>query len=80
MSLYITGGTNTTGKVELPMVATLFLYRNCKRGYYRSNSTQRLFKKPGAILKGLHITALKNIAVYAHIYASSVSGATLCCR
>jgi hypothetical protein len=34
-------------------------------------------KQQGKFLKGLHITAEKNIAVYAHIYAESVSGATL---
>jgi gliding motility-associated-like protein len=79
MSLYITADANTSGKVEIadgsfpeiPFTVTAkeITIVNVPRVAFLKNN--------GQFLKGIHITALKNIAVYAHIYAQSVSGATL---
>jgi gliding motility-associated-like protein len=78
MSLYITSGTNTSGKVEFadgtkPILFTVTANEVTTVQIPRS----AYLKSQGQFLKGLHITALKSVAVYAHIYASSVSGATL---
>ena len=79
MSLYITADANTSGKVEIAdgsfpeipftVTARQITIVNVPRVAFLKNN--------GQFLKGIHITALKNIAVYAHIYAQSVSGATL---
>lgn len=78
MSLYITGGSNTTGKVEvadgsfsLPFIVT------ANQVTIVTIPHAAFLKNQGQFLKGIHITAQKNVAVYAHIYAASVSGATL---
>jgi gliding motility-associated-like protein len=78
MSLYIASDVNTTGKVEVAdnsfsipfsVVAKKVTIIDIPRSAFLANR--------GKFLKGIHITALKNIVVYAHIYANNVSGATL---
>ncbi|AMR32840.1 hypothetical protein A0256_16145 [Mucilaginibacter sp. PAMC 26640] len=78
MSLYITGGVNTTGKVEIADGSYAIPF-TIKANQVTTVEIPRsaFMKNQGQFLKGIHITSQKNIAVYAHIYASSVSGATL---
>jgi len=79
MSLYITSTANTSGTVaiadssfsSIPFTVT-------------ANQVTIVTIPPAAFLgtagtfnKGIHITSLKPIAIYAHIYALNVSGATL---
>ncbi|MBK0379407.1 PKD domain-containing protein [Mucilaginibacter segetis] len=79
MNLYITGDVNTSGTVEIadgsfdPIPFTVTAKQVTKIAIPRI----AFVKSSGQFLKGLHITAQKKVAVYAHIYASSVSGATL---
>ncbi|RWY53716.1 PKD domain-containing protein [Mucilaginibacter gilvus] len=78
MSLYITGGTNTTGKVEIADGSYSIPFTvNANEVTTVQIPRSAYLKNQGQFLKGVHITALKSVAVYAHIYASSVSGATL---
>jgi gliding motility-associated-like protein len=79
MSLYITADENTSGKVEVadnsfPAIPFNITARQITIVTIPKSA---FLKDQGKFLKGLHITAEKKIAVYAHIYASSVSGATL---
>jgi gliding motility-associated-like protein len=79
MSLYITSAVNTSGTVEIAdrsFAAIPFTVS--------ANTVTIVTIPPAAFLqyngtsgKGIHITSAKPIAIYAHIYAFSVSGATL---
>ncbi len=79
MSLYITSAVNTSGTVTIadasfaPIPFTVL-----------ANQVTIVTIPPSAFLgsagvanKGIHIVSLKPVAIYAHIYALSVSGATL---
>jgi gliding motility-associated-like protein len=79
MSLYITGSSSTTGKVELAdgSFSEAFEVKANQVTTVTIPRDKAFMKAQGQFLKGIHITALKNVAVYAHIFASSVSGATL---
>jgi len=79
MSLYITSTVNTSGTVTIadasfaPILFTVL-----------ANQVTIVTIPPTAFLgsagvanKGIHIVSLKPVAIYAHIYALSVSGATL---
>ncbi|WP_428330918.1 PKD domain-containing protein [Mucilaginibacter sp.] len=79
MSLYITSTVNTSGKVEIVDNSFPAISFNVA-----ANQVTIVTIPPAAFLayagvanKGIHITSLKPIAIYAHIYAFSVSGATL---
>jgi gliding motility-associated-like protein len=79
MSLYIASDANTSGKVEIAdgsFPAILFTVK-AKEITIVTIPRIAFIKNNGQFLKGIHITALKKIAVFAHIYAQSVSGATL---
>ena len=80
MNLYITSDVNTTGNVELAdgtfsqsftVTANQVTTVAIPISAFLGNTSGSL---PG---KGIHITAALPVAVYAHIYASNVSGATL---
>jgi gliding motility-associated-like protein len=79
MSLYVTSAVNTTGTVTIadgsfsPIKFSVF-----------ANQVTIVTIPPAAFLdmagisnKGIHIVTLKPVAIYAHIYAHAVSGATL---
>jgi gliding motility-associated-like protein len=79
MSLYITSDVNTSGSVDIPgigfsqafsVIANQILVIDIPR-------TARL-NDDGLFNLGIHVTALRPIVVYAHIYAMNVSGATVC--
>ncbi|PJJ79638.1 PKD domain-containing protein [Mucilaginibacter auburnensis] len=78
MILYITSDLSTTGTVDVAdgsftenfsVTANAVTMVNIPAGAFVGSQ--------GQFLKGIHIKSLKPIAVYGHIYASSVSGATL---
>lgn len=78
MILYITSDVSTSGTVDLAdgsfnqsfnVTANAVTFVSIPANAFVGNQ--------GKFLKGIHIKSAKPIAVYAHIYASSVSGATL---
>ena len=79
MSLYITSTVNTSGTVSIADASfTPILFK------VAANQVTIVTIPPAAYLsnvgtaqKGIHITTLKPVAIYAHIYALAVSGATL---
>ncbi|MBD1391782.1 PKD domain-containing protein [Mucilaginibacter glaciei] len=78
MSLYITSDLNTSGTVEVADGSFSVPFTVVARQVTIVDIPHTAFLKLGGqYLKGIHITALKNIAIYAHIYANAVSGATL---
>jgi len=80
MVLYITSDVSTTGNVSIadgsfsPMAFTVTANAvtivNIPASAFLGNTD-------GMLNKGVHITSVKAVAVYAHIYAANVSGATL---
>lgn len=80
MILYITSDISTTGVVELADASfsqTFTVTANAVT-FVTIPASAFLGSNSGSIVKkGIHITSVNPIAVYAHIYASSVSGATL---
>nr|WP_262918289.1 PKD domain-containing protein [Mucilaginibacter straminoryzae] len=79
MALYITSDVNTSGVVEIPGInySQTFTVQANSVTEVAIPSTAYLGGTEGQFLKGIHITSDKAIAVYAHIYAQAVSGATL---
>ncbi|WP_299466172.1 IgGFc-binding protein, partial [Mucilaginibacter sp.] len=81
MSLYITADENTTVTLEVADGSFAPLTQNviAKQVTIIDVPKSAFLKDPGLspTAKGLHITSEKKIAVYAHIYSQSVSGATL---
>lgn len=78
MELYITADVNTAVTVEVADGSFSSTYQ------VRANDILTVDIPPGAFignqgqfLKGIHITSFKPVAVYAHIFAENVSGATL---
>lgn len=78
MTLYITADDATTGAVSFTD-GTPSLSFSVIPGQvtFVNMPANQLITTAGSSNKGIHITSLKPIGVYAHIYASSVSGATL---
>lgn len=79
MDVYITSDVNTEVTLELPGLSMIQTYT------VTANQLTQIAIPSGAFLsdegisdKGIHITALKPVVVYAHIYFASVSGASLC--
>ncbi|HWZ13645.1 MAG TPA: PKD domain-containing protein [Mucilaginibacter sp.] len=79
MSLYITSAVNTSGTVAiadgsfLPIPFTV----TANQVTIITIPPPAYLSSAGVANKGIHITSLKPVAIYAHIYARSVSGATL---
>jgi len=78
MNLYLTSDVNTNATVSsadgafsqtYPVTANKVTVVNIPTSAYLANE--------GQFLKGIHITAEKNIVVYAHIFHNARSGATL---
>lgn len=79
MSLYITSAENTSGKVEIPGIGFSQSFT------VTANTVQEVqipvtaaLRDEGLSRMGIHVTALKDVVVYGHIYFRSVSGATVC--
>jgi gliding motility-associated-like protein len=79
MSLYITGDNNTTGTVDFidGATASIPFTVTAKTVTVVNIPTSVYLAAGGKFSKGIHITSLKSIVVYAHIYANARSGATL---
>lgn len=80
MILYITSDVSTTGTVEVADGSFSQTFSVTANTVTFVNVPASAFLGPNSGLigkKGIHITSVNPIAVYAHIYASSVSGATL---
>jgi gliding motility-associated-like protein len=80
MILYITSDVSTTGTVEVADGSFSQTFSVTANTVTFVNIPASAFLGPNSGLigkKGIHITSVNPIAVYAHIYASSVSGATL---
>ncbi|MGY3213367.1 PKD domain-containing protein [Mucilaginibacter sp. HD30] len=78
MILYITSDVSTTGTVDIADGSFNTSFNVTANAVTFVNIPASAFVgSQGKFLKGIHIKSAKPIAVYAHIYASSVSGATL---
>ncbi|MDN3582609.1 PKD domain-containing protein [Mucilaginibacter flavus] len=78
MDLYITADVNTTATVSLADGSFSQSYDVVAHQILSVAIPASAFiDQQGISNKGIHITSLKPIAVYAHIFAQSVSGATL---
>lgn len=78
MNVYITGEVATEGKVEIADGSFSIPFTVTPRQVTVVEIPRSAYlNKQGKFLKGLHIIAAKKVAVYAHIYYRSVSGATL---
>ena len=79
MSLYITSDVSTTGLVEIPGIGFSQAFSVAVNQIIVIDipRTARLLND-GLYNLGIHVTAVRPVVVYAHIYAQNVSGATVC--
>ncbi|PWK78828.1 gliding motility-associated-like protein [Mucilaginibacter oryzae] len=78
MQLYITSDVNTTAIVEVADGSFSGTFQvTAKDVTAVSIPASAFLGSQGTFLKAIHIKSLKPVAVYAHIFAESVSGATL---
>jgi len=79
MSLYITSTVNTSGTVSVAdgSFANIPFSVTANQVTIVTIPPAAFLSTAGLANKGIHIVSLKPVAVYAHIYASAVSGATL---
>ena len=78
MVLYITSDVNTTSTITIPSLGfsqTVNIIANAVQSV--NIPTLAHLTVDGKSANGIHVTSLKPVIVYAHIYAMSVSGATL---
>lgn len=79
MDVYVTSDVDTEVTLEIPglgITQTFDIFANQVRQI--AISSQAFLDHEGLSNKGIHITALKPVVAYAHIYYASVSGASLC--
>jgi gliding motility-associated-like protein len=78
MVLYITSDVNTSGVVNLADGSFSQAYTvNANKITIINIPSNAFLSIQGVFKKGIHITALEPVAVYAHIFAENSSGATL---
>jgi gliding motility-associated-like protein len=79
MSLYVTSTINTTGTVTIAdgSFAPIPFTVTANQVTIVTIPAAAYMPNGGTYNKGVHIVTLKPVAIYCHIYASSVSGATL---
>lgn len=79
MSLYITSAVNTSGTITIAdgSFTAIPFSVTANQVTIVTIPPAAFLGEPGVFSKGIHIVSLKPIAIYAHIYAHSVSGATL---
>jgi PKD repeat protein len=78
MVLYITSDVNTTSTVTIPALGfsqTVTITANTVS--FVDIPTSAHLNNDGLSANGIHVTSLKPVIVYAHIYQTAVSGATL---
>lgn len=79
MDVYVASDVDTEVTLDIPglgITETYEIFANQVRRIGISN--QAFLNQEGLSNKGIHITALKPVVVYAHIFFSAVSGASLC--
>lgn len=78
MILYITSDVSTTGRVEIGGLLLQNFSVTANQVTFIPIPASAFLQTSGTFPSGgIHVTSGKPIAVYAHIYASAVSGATL---
>ncbi|WP_113634886.1 PKD domain-containing protein [Nubsella zeaxanthinifaciens] len=79
MSIYVTSDVSTTGKLDIPGISytTNFSVNANQVTVVDIPLAAYVGGTEGKFNKGMHLTSVKPIVAYAHIYDSSVSGATL---
>lgn len=79
MSIYITSDVNTSGKIEIPSIGSTLNFTVTANKVTIVDIPQSAYSggSEGKNNKGIHLTAIKPVVAYGHIYASSMSGATL---
>lgn len=83
MVLYFTSDENATVKVEIPGVGWVRTYQVTANSVTESNAMPKTGIEDARLMEektynaGIHITSDKPIVAYAHIYNTSVSGASL---
>ncbi|WP_317233058.1 MULTISPECIES: PKD domain-containing protein [Pontibacter] len=79
MSVYITSTVATTGMVEIPGLGFSTPYTVAPNKVTVVNIPYSAFIRSSEITeaKGIHVTAVEPVVVYAHIYSLNISGATL---
>ncbi|MGY4537336.1 gliding motility-associated-like protein [Mucilaginibacter sp. UYNi724] len=80
MVLYITADEATTVKVEIANGSFPAIIRDVLPNQVTEIEVphnEAFIQNQGKTLQGIHITSAKKIAIFAHIYANAVSGATL---
>ena len=78
MVLYITSAVNTSGTVQLADGSFSQAFNVTANQITTVNVPATAFLgTQGTFTKGIHITSLKPISIYAHIFAANSSGATL---
>lgn len=79
MSLYITSAVNTTGTVSIAdgSFSSIPFSVTANQVTIVTIPSAAFLSTAGLVNKGIHIVSIKPVAIYAHIYAHNVSGATL---
>jgi gliding motility-associated-like protein len=79
MDLYITSSVNTSGNVMVAdgSFSSPFIVIANQVSIIQIPASAFLGDFQGTFLKGIHITSVNSVAIYAHIFSSAVSGATL---
>ncbi|HYE55685.1 MAG TPA: IgGFc-binding protein, partial [Chitinophagaceae bacterium] len=79
MSLYITSDVNTTGQVEIAGIGSFIPFTiTANRVTVVPIPLAAQLNAEGLFNRGIRVIADRPVVVYAHIFANSVSGATLC--
>jgi len=79
MDLYITSDVSTNVLVEIPGIGFSNVYAVAANQVTQVNiPNSAILDGHGLFNRGIHVVADKPVVVYAHIYFSSVSGASLC--
>jgi len=78
MALYITSDVNTTGTVSISGIFSQNFTVTANQIIEIAIPRSARLLKDGLSNYGIHVTSAKAVVVYAHIYASAVSGATVC--
>ncbi|WP_146198696.1 PKD domain-containing protein [Pararcticibacter amylolyticus] len=78
MVLYITSDVNTEGTIEIPGIGYSAQFQVAANSIREVQVPQDAYlEDEGTYHKGIHVTTLKPVVIYAHIYDLNVSGATL---
>ncbi|MBC7745395.1 MAG: PKD domain-containing protein [Flavobacterium sp.] len=78
MAVYITSDVSTSGKVEIPGIGYSAIFNVTANSITTVIIPQSAYLQgEGLYNRGIHITAVRPVVIYAHIFNQNVSGATL---